>query len=100
VLLLAILTFITVVLIMTGAIIPVLMYCAAIAAVLYVLLLIKRLFFDIFWPEKGETSSHEPDSDGLTPGDSNEPEYVMPPSGESLGRDKVHREDDSNNSGN
>ena len=55
-LLLILLTFITVVLIMTGALVPVFMYCAAVAAVLYVLLLIKRLVFDLLWPEAGETA--------------------------------------------
>lgn len=49
-LLLIILTFITVVLIMTGALVPVLIYGVAIAAVIYIIFLAKKLLVGIFMP--------------------------------------------------
>ena len=57
-LLLSILTFVTVVLIMTGALVPVLMYCGVILVVLYVLVLIKNLFVSLFSP-LGDTTLME-----------------------------------------
>ena len=73
-LLLIILTFITVVLVMTGALVPVLIYCAGIIVVIYVVVLVKNLIMKILAPHPGESAPREPAqeevaADDVTPDD-------------------------------
>jgi hypothetical protein len=72
--LLVILTFVTVVLIMTGALIPVLIFCGAILVTLYILVLIKNLFVSLFLNDEVggagvEQASVEPAEDEPRAGD-------------------------------
>jgi hypothetical protein len=67
VLLLIILTFVAVVLIMTGAFIPVLMYCAGIIAVIYIIVLVKNLVVQFLAPHPEENTPLEPAQGEVAP---------------------------------
>jgi predicted tellurium resistance membrane protein TerC len=67
VLLLIILTFIAVVLVMTGALVPVLMYCAGIIAVIYVVVLVKNLIMQFLTPHPEENAPRDSAAEEVAP---------------------------------